>query len=134
MSIYLDNAATTPLDSRVVEAMEPYLRDHFGNPSSTHTIGRTAKTALESARKSVANLLGASANEIYFTSGGTEADNQFLISTAVQPGIRHAITCATEHHAVLHSLEYLKNSGVIDLHLVEVNQTGEPDIDHLTAL
>ena len=134
MTIYLDNAATTPLDPAVVEAMEPYLRDHFGNPSSTHSIGRTAKAALESARKRVAGLLGASTHEIYFTSGGTEADNQFLMSAAHLPRIKHAITCATEHHAVLHTLEFLRDSGLIELHLVHVNDTGEPDLDHLESL
>jgi cysteine desulfurase len=134
MTIYLDNAATTPLDPRVVEAMEPYLRDHFGNPSSTHSIGRTAKTAIESARKGVARLLGASTHEIYFTSGGTEADNQFLMSASRLSHVKHAITCATEHHAVLHTLEFLRDSGLLELHFVNINKQGEPDIDHLESL
>jgi len=134
MTIYLDNAATTALDPRVVEAMEPYLRDHFGNPSSTHSIGRTAKAALESARKSVAKLLGASPAEIYFTSGGTEADNQFLLSAAHKPSIDHAITCATEHHAVLHTMEFLRDAGCFQLHYVNINESGEIDVDHLASL
>ena len=134
MSIYFDNAATTPLDPAVADAMVPFLREHFGNPSSTHSIGRTAKSAVESARKKIANILNVSPGEIYFTSGGTEADNQFLFSAASSDNIRHAITSPVEHHAVLHTLEYLADLGLIKLHLLNVNGRGEIDHDELSEL
>ncbi len=114
-TIYLDHAATTPLDSRVLEAMLPYLTERFGNPSSIHRLGREARQALDEARESVAQVLNASPQEIIFTSGGTEADN-LAIKGVTQALSRegkgnHIITSAIEHHAVLHTCDYLERLG-----------------------
>ncbi len=132
--IYLDNAATTQVDPKVREAMLPFLVDLFGNPSSTHGHGRKVKSELEKARKKVAELLGASTSEIFFTSGGTEADNTAICCSISTYGLQHAITSATEHHAVLHTLENEEREGRIKLSLVNVDQEGYPDLDHLVFL
>src|SRR5690606_283804 len=100
--VYFDNAATTALDDRVLEAMLPYLKNHYGNPSSVHAQGREVRTALEKSRKKVAELLNVSPSEIFFTSGGTEADNTALFCGIESYDIKHAITSTTEHHAVMH--------------------------------
>jgi cysteine desulfurase len=102
MPIYLDNAATTRLDDEVIEAMLPYMREHFGNPSSIHSYGRVTRAAIEKSRKAIATLLNVAPAEIFFTSGGTEANNMALTRTIADLGITHAITSPTEHHAVLH--------------------------------
>jgi cysteine desulfurase len=102
MKVYLDNAATTPLDQEVLDAMLPYMQNHYGNPSSIHSYGRQTRAAIEGARKTVAKLLDCSPAEIFFTSGGTEADNQAIRSSIFDLGIKHAITSRIEHHAVLH--------------------------------
>jgi len=118
--IYLDYNATTPLDPAVVEAMLPYLRQHFGNPSSSHTFGKTAHEAVEKARKQVAELIGAQPNEILFTSGGTEASNHALkgVVFAKLHGLfgrwakdAHIITCSIEHPATLQASDFLKRLG-----------------------
>jgi cysteine desulfurase len=111
--IYLDHAATTPLDPRVLDAMMPFLREGFGNASSVHRVGQEARRAIDRARADVAALIGASADEIIFTSGGTEADNLavFGLTAARQDSRRHLITSAIEHHAVLHAMEQLAKSG-----------------------
>jgi cysteine desulfurase len=132
--IYLDNAATTPLDPAVFEAMTPFLLQHFGNPSSTHGHGRQVRAAVEQARKSIASLLGASPGEITFTSGGTEADNRAIFGTARSLGIRHAISTGLEHHAVLHSLETLAHAGELELHYVRHDDRGRIDLTHLEEL
>jgi cysteine desulfurase len=111
--IYLDNNATTRLDSEVLEEMLPYLRDHYGNPSSIHWFGQEARRGMDRARERVANLIGASPDEIVFTSGGTEADNQALLGiadTVGKPGSR-IVTTAIEHQAVLNSCRYLEKKG-----------------------
>jgi cysteine desulfurase len=126
--VYLDNAATTQMDDRVIEAMLPFMRGHFGNPSSVHSHGREVRTAIEKARKKVAELLQASPSEIFFTSGGTEADNTALVCGIESHGLTHAITSPLEHHAVLHTLEMLAKKGQVQLSLLEVNEQGE--IDH----
>ena len=111
--VYLDHAATTPLDSRVLDAMLPYLRDVWGNPSSIYLEGREARKALEAARRSVAECLGARPNDIVFTSGGSESDNAAIRGAAfasLRRG-RHLITTAIEHHAVLHTVEQLEREG-----------------------
>ena len=113
-TIYVDNAATTAMSDRAIEAMTPYLKGVYGNPSSLHTVGQIAKEALDSAREKIANCLGANANEIYFTSGGSEADNQAIRSAALlgaRKGKKHIITTAFEHHAVLHTLKKLEKEG-----------------------
>jgi cysteine desulfurase len=113
-TIYLDNAATTPIHPSVREAMEPYLWHTFGNPSSIHRYGRQAKQALEKARQQVAEAIGADAAEIVFTSGGTEADNAALIGTVLahRERGRHIVTTSIEHHAILHMCEFLEEMGV----------------------
>ena len=108
--IYLDNAATTPVRSEVLEAMLPYFTQKFGNASTIYSYGREAKEALEESRKNVAQLIGANAEEIFFTSGGTESDNWALrgiASANVKKG-KHIITSSVEHHAVLHTCQDLE--------------------------
>ncbi|EGD51453.1 cysteine desulfurase NifS [Thermoanaerobacter ethanolicus JW 200] len=111
--IYLDNAATTPVDKRVLEAMLPYYSDVFGNPSSTYSYGQEAKKAMEEAREKVAKALGADADEIYFTSGGSESDNWALkgVAYALKDKGNHIITTEIEHHAVLNTCRYLEKEG-----------------------
>lgn len=111
MKVYFDNAATTPLDQEVFEAMKPYMLQHYGNPSSIHSHGREVRTAIERSRKKVADLLNASPAEIFFTSGGTEADNTALRCTVEDKNIQHVITTKIEHHAVLHTVELLEQKG-----------------------
>ena len=132
--VYLDNAATTPMDDRVIEAMLPFMRGQFGNPSSVHSHGREVRTAIEKARKKVAELIHASPSEIFFTSGGTEADNTALVCGIESHGISHAITSPLEHHAVLHTLEMLAKKGQVQLSLLEVNEKGEIDLAQLEEL
>jgi cysteine desulfurase len=134
MAIYLDNAATTPLDPEVFEAMKPFLMEDFGNPSSTHAHGRKVRAALESSRKKVAELLNCSPGEIIFTSGGTEADNTLITSTVQTYGIKHVISSSIEHHAVLHTIEILEKAGVVQFHKVLLDYNGHVDLDHLAKL
>jgi len=134
MKVYLDNAATTPLDKEVLETMIPFMEKHFGNPSSIHSFGRETRAAIETARKSVAKMLGCSPAEIFFTSGGTEADNQAIRCSIFDLGIRHAITSRIEHHAVLHTLEALEKAGSIKLSFVNLTPSGHIDLDHLEEL
>ena len=114
MYVYADNAATTPVHPTAVEAMLTCLNEEYGNPSSLHTVGQRAKELLDQARETVARCLGAEAREIYFTGGGSEADNQALLTGAVlgaRKGKKHLITTAFEHHAVLHSMKRLEKQG-----------------------
>lgn len=134
MQIYLDNAATTPLDPEVMEVMVETMQNDFGNPSSIHAHGRQVKTLVEKARRTVAQLLQASPSEIFFTSGGTEADNMAICRAVEDLGVKHAITTALEHHAVLHTLEELEKQGKITLHFLRVDQQGNIDYDHLEEL
>ncbi|RYC70380.1 MULTISPECIES: cysteine desulfurase family protein [Spirosoma] len=132
--VYLDNAATTRLDPEVLDAMLPLMTEQFGNPSSIHSHGRQVRTAIEKARKSVASLLNTSPAEIFFTSGGTEADNTAIRSSLETFGITHAITSPVEHHAVLHTLEHLQKQGLVRLSLVNVDDRGHVDLEHLEKL
>ncbi|MBW3469305.1 cysteine desulfurase family protein [Arthrospiribacter ruber] len=134
MRVYFDNAATTAMDERVIEAMIPYMREHYGNPSSVHSHGREVRTAIERSRKKVAELLNTSPSEIFFTSGGTEADNTALVCGIETHGLTHAITSPIEHHAVLHTLEQLAKKGKIKLSLVNILPNGDIDMDHLESL
>jgi cysteine desulfurase len=134
MPIYLDNAATTRLDDEVIEAMIPYMREHFGNPSSIHAYGRVTRAAIEKARKSIATLLKVSPAEIFFTSGGTEANNMALINSIKDYNLKHAITSPTEHHAVLHTLEAIAQTGAIKLSIVKIDAQGNVDLQHLEEL
>ena len=113
-TVYVDNAATTAMSDVAVEAMKPYLQGIYGNPSSLHSVGQRAKEELEKARQTVADCLGASPREIYFTSGGSEADNQAIRSAAYNgaaKGKKHIISTNFEHHAVLHTLKKLEGEG-----------------------
>lgn len=132
--VYLDNAATTQLDPDVLAAMMPYLTDLYGNPSSIHGSGRPVRTAIEKARKTIASLLNTSPAEIFFTSGGTEADNTAIRSSLETFGLTHAITSPAEHHAVLHTLEHLAQQGAVKLSLVNVDEKGRIDLAHLEEL
>src|SRR4029079_11262186 len=102
--IYFDNAATTPLDKEVLDAMLPYMTDHFGNPSSIYSYGRETRLAIENARKSVAKILGVKPGTIFFTSGGTESDNTAVEASIRDLGCQHVITSPIEHHAILHTV------------------------------
>ncbi len=134
MKVYFDNAATTAMDDRVIEAMLPFMKTHYGNPSSVHSHGREVRTAIEKSRKKVAELLNASPSEIFFTSGGTEADNTALVCSVETHGITHAISSPIEHHAVLHTLEVLDKKGKIKLSLLDVDQKGNVDYSQLRDL
>ncbi|MBV6648068.1 MAG: cysteine desulfurase [Cyclobacteriaceae bacterium] len=134
MKVYFDNAATTPLDPAVFEAMKPLMLDLYGNPSSIHSHGREVRSSIERSRKKVADLLNTSPSEIFFTSGGTEADNTALCSTIDSYGIKNVISSKVEHHAVLHTLENLEKTGRIKLHFVALNDNGEVEMDHLEQL
>lgn len=130
-TIYLDNSATTPVAEPVVEAMLPYFRTTFGNPSSLHGAGLSAHRAMETSREEVAERLGASPSEIVFTSGATEANNLAIIGSAFAAGERgHIITTAVEHHAVLHSVEWLAKRG-LDVTVLEVDSTGRVNPDRI---
>lgn len=126
MNIYLDNAATTKMSKTAVNAMLPYMDGIYGNPSSLHSAGQAASEALADARKRIANCLGCAADEITFTSGGSEADNQALYSAArigAHKGKRHIISTAFEHHAVLHTLQRLEKEG-FEITLLDVHENG----------
>lgn len=133
-SVYLDNAATTCIDKEVVEAMLPYMYELYGNPSSTHSHGRKVKAALEQSRKSIATAINASPSEIYFTSGGTECDNMLIKGYIQTYELTHAITSPLEHHAVLHTLECLAEKGDIQLSMVDIDEKGRIDLQHLEQL
>jgi cysteine desulfurase len=132
--IYFDNAATTAMDPRVIDHMSEAMHELWGNPSSIYQEGRTARAAVEQARKSVANILQASIGEIFFTSGGTESNNMTLKCSVRDLGVKRVISSATEHHAVLHTVERLKKQGLIELDMVQQNEKGEIDFAHLKEL
>lgn len=132
--IYLDNAATTPLAPEVFEAMVPYLRDHYGNPSAIHAFGRTTRAAVEQARRTVAKLLNCAPGEIIFTSGGTEADNMVLFGAVRDLGVRHIITSPIEHHAVELTADAIHHGGAAHVHWVRLLPDGRPDMGHLEEL
>lgn len=132
--VYLDNAATTPVREEVVERMHEALSQCFGNPSSTHGFGRTAKSGVEQARKTIARYLNASPSEIIFTSGGTEADNMILRCAVRDLGIRMIITCKLEHHAVLHTVQDLEKEFGISVHYLQTDSQGVTDLEQLEEL
>lgn len=134
MKVYLDNAATTAIHPEVVEVMIPLLKNLYGNPSSIHGFGRETRTAIEQARKNVAKLVGASPSEIFFTSGGTEANNMAIRCCIQDLKITHAITSAIEHHAVLHTLEELAHKDLVKLSIVHIDNMGRIDMNHLEEL
>lgn len=131
--VYLDNAATTAIDERVLEAMLPFFRENYGNPSSIHGHGRLVRSAIEKSRKTVADILNVSPAEIIFTSGGTEAHNTFLCSAVKNYGITDLISTKIEHHAVLHTLQGLQSEKV-KLHQLDLDDFGMPDLSQLEML
>ena len=132
MQVYFDNAATTPLRTEVIEVMHEALRETYGNPSSTHGFGRSARTQIETARKSIASHFNAQPQEIIFTSGGTESDNMLLRCAVEDLGVETIISTKIEHHAVLHALDFLEAKGCNVVYL-PVNKQGEIDYADLEA-
>lgn len=132
--IYLDNAATTPLYSEVIDAMVTVLKNDFGNPSSTHSYGRSAKNLLETARKNIAKRLHVQAAEIIFTSHATEATNLILQSVVHDLGVKRIITSKIEHHATLHTIQHLEKVNFIEVVYVNILPTGQIDYLHLAKL
>ena len=125
--IYVDNAATTKLSPKVLEAMQPYFLEEYGNPSSIYALGRRSKKAIEDARSEVASLIGAEPREIFFTSSGTESDNWAIFGAArrlIGKGKNHIITSAIEHHAVLHAVAALEKEG-FEITYIPVNSEGK---------
>lgn len=131
--IYLDNAATTPLDPRVLEVMTRELAENYGNPSSIHAEGRRARATIEAARKSIAGHLNCGIGEIFFTSGGTEANNMVLKNCVRDLGVRHIISSPLEHHCVLHSLDAIAAAGLAEVSMVKVDAAGRIELADLAT-
>ncbi|MCX8483545.1 MAG: cysteine desulfurase family protein [Bacteroidota bacterium] len=134
MKVYFDNAATTPLDKEVADTMYKVMCEDFGNPSSTHAHGRQVRTLIEEARRTVARLLNCAPGEIFFTSGGTEADNMSIRQSVLTGEIKNIISSKIEHHAVLHTVEELAHQGKVNLHFVNLLPNGHVDLNHLEEL
>ena len=132
--IYLDNAATTALRPEVATEMMAVLQNEYGNPSSSHSFGRSAKSKLELSRKTIAQLLNVSAQEIIFTSGATEANNWILQNAVTHLNVKRIITSKIEHHAVLHAVEFLQKQYAIQVDFVKVKSDGTININHLVEL
>ena len=135
MKVYADNAATTKISEKALHSMLPFFLDIYGNPSSLHSVGQCAKEFLEKARADIAKAISAAPKEIYFTSGGSEADNQAIRTAAyigLKKGKNHIISSKFEHHAVLHTLQALENEG-FDITLVDVNANGIINPDDISA-
>ncbi len=131
MKVYLDNAATTPMAPEVLDVVTEAMKLHYGNPSSIHSHGREVRTLIEEARKSVAKHLNVTPAEVFFTSGGTEADNMVIRCSVEDLGVERIITSAIEHHAVLHTAEELAKKGKIEFELVQLKADGHVDLDDL---
>ena len=135
MKVYLDNAATTPMDQEVIDAIVPVMQNNFGNPSSVHSFGRGSRAIIEKARKQAASYINAAPGEIVFTGGGTEADNMVLRCAVQDSGVTHIITSSTEHHAVIDTAEILsENCKDLKLSLVKHDAKGYVDLDSLKQL
>ena len=132
--IYLDNAATTPLDKEVLATMMPYMELHFGNPSAIHSYGRETRAAIEKARKTLAKLLNVSTSEIFFTSGGTESNNTAIRGAVESYKLKHIITSRIEHHCVMHTVEDLEKNNAVNVHYIKLDEKGHFDLDHLNEL
>ncbi|RSC93802.1 cysteine desulfurase family protein [Tenacibaculum singaporense] len=133
-SVYLDNAATTPMLPEVIEAVQQSMQTNFGNPSSTHQYGRKAKAAVETARKNIAKHFNISSSEIIFTAGGTEADNLILFNAVLNLGVERIITSKIEHHAVLNTVQFLEEKHKIIVDYVRVNEEGAVSMESLGGL
>ena len=134
MNLYFDNAATTPPRKEVISAISKVMEESFGNPSSTHSFGRTAKTYVETSRKNIAQLINAAPQEIIFTSGGTESDNMILHCAVKDLGVQRIISSRLEHHAVLHALDALEQLFQIKIDFVQTDENGAVDLKHLESL
>ncbi len=134
LRVYLDNAATTPISEEVIDAMLPVLRGQFGNPSSIHAEGRSVRAVVESARKTVAQCIGASTAEIFFTSGGTESNNMAIKCAVRDLGVRHIISSPTEHHCGLHAIETVEKNDGVQVTWLPVNSLGRVDLDALDRI
>ena len=134
MNVYFDNAATTPPRKEVISAISKVMEESFGNPSSTHSFGRTAKTYVETSRKNIAQLINAAPQEIIFTSGGTESDNMILHCAVKDLGVQRIISSRLEHHAVLHALDALEQLFQIKIDFVQTDENGAVDLKHLESL
>lgn len=134
MKVYLDNAATTPMAPEVIEVMTNVMHDNYGNPSSTHSFGRSTKVLIENSRRTIAQYVNCEPSEIIFTSGGTEADNMALRSAVNSLGVKRVITSPLEHHAVLHTADALNNIKNIKIDYVKVDENGNVDLDDLQRL
>jgi cysteine desulfurase len=132
--VFLDNAATTPMDPEIIDLISEMMKTHFANPSSIHSYGRESKIVVERARKTIANILNTSPGSIFFTSGGTEADNMAIKCAIHDHKITHAITSKISHHAVLYPLEDLEKEGTIKLSYVDIDENGVVDLNHLYEL
>ena len=132
--VFLDNAATTPIAPEIIELISDMMKTHFANPSSIHSYGRESKIVVENARKTIANLLNTSPGSIFFTSGGTEADNMAIKCAIHDHKIKHAITSKLSHHAVLYPLEDLASEGKIKLSYIDVDKNGVISLSHLEEL
>lgn len=132
--IYFDNAATTVLDREVLDVMLPYMTEKFGNPSSIYSYGRESRLAIENARKSVAKILNAHPAEIFFTSGGTESSNTAIIAAVRDLGCTRIISSPIEHHAVLHTVEYMRSTGQASVEFVKLQPDGHVDVASLEEL
>ncbi|GJM34613.1 MAG: cysteine desulfurase [Saprospiraceae bacterium] len=132
--IFLDNAATTPIDEAVLSVMTTALRENFGNPSSIHAEGRSSRAAIEQARKAVAHYIGASIGEIFFTSGGTESNNMVLKCAVRDLGVQRVISSPIEHHCVLHTLQTLQKTTEVEIVMLSLDEKGRIDAQELEQL
>jgi len=132
--IYLDNAATTPMDPEVIEVMTRGMKDVYGNPSSIHALGRESRSVIEKARKRISGYLNCTPSEIFFTSGGTEADNMAIQTSVSDLGVKHIITSPIEHHAVLHTIQNLSREGKITFSLLDLDKEGKISNDQLEEM
>ena len=134
MKVYLDNAATTPLDPEVISVMSKSMKEDYGNPSSSHSFGRSSRSVIETSRRTIANLLNADTSEIFFTSSGTEADNMAIRGAVRDAGIKHIVTSKIEHPAVLNTVAHLLRKNKVTVDYVNINALGEIDLDHLVKI
>jgi cysteine desulfurase len=134
MRVYLDNAATTPMAPEVVDAISDVLLNHFGNPSSTHSYGRSSKALLETARRNIARHLNCASSELFFTSGGTEADNLACHIAVQELGVKRIISTSIEHHAVGHTVEMYRDRFQVQLHNLTLDAQGHVDMEELESL
>ena len=132
--VYLDNAATTEIDAEVLQEMFSCMRDNYGNPSSSHSFGRKSRSIIETSRRNIANILNADSSEIFFTSGGTEADNMAIRGAVRDAGVKHIITSKIEHPAVINTVRHLLNKNKVSIDYVKTSENGTIDLENLELL